>query len=392
MCLDAGTACNVEGMSTHTDTAESFAHFGPATLDLTQPVEDLTADLLNIFSVSGSETRLADTVEAALNTCEGLEITRDGDAIIARTNLGRAERIVLAGHLDTVPLPATEGSAGTVPATWVKEDGERLLYGRGAVDMKGGVAVQLALAASLENPRYDITYVFYDHEEVASELSGLARLMRNHRQLLTDAAFAVLLEPTDGTIEGGCNGTIRFWIRTAGLAAHSGRSWKGVNAIHKMADVLGRLTAYQPATYEVEGLAYREGLNAVQISGGVAGNVIPDQAGVHINYRFAPNKTLEEAVAHLHQVFEGYQLDFVDLSSAARPGLDAPMSRSLIESVGQEPKPKYGWTDVARFSDIGIPAVNFGPGDALLAHTDNEHVKASEVRACYLALKKWLSA
>lgn len=379
-------------MTTHIDTAESFAHIGPTTLNLTQPVEDLTADLLNIFSVSGSETRLADAVEAALKTCGGLEITRDGDAIIARTNLGRAERIVLAGHLDTVPLPLTEGATGTVPATWDTEDGEGVLYGRGAVDMKGGVAVQLALAATLENPRYDITYVFYDHEEVASELSGLARLMRNHRLLLTDAAFAVLLEPTDGTIEGGCNGTIRFWLRTEGLAAHSGRSWKGVNAIHKMADVLGRLAAYEPAIYEVEGLAYREGLNAVQISGGVAGNVIPDQAGVHINYRFAPNKSLDQAVAHLRQVFEGYELDFVDLSSAARPGLDAPMSRSLIESVGQEPKPKYGWTDVARFSEIGIPAVNFGPGDALLAHTDNEHVKASEVRACYLALQKWLSA
>lgn len=372
--------------------AAEFAQVGPGVLNLTQPVEDLTADLLNIYSVSGAEVRLADAVQAALEGTGGLEITRDGDAIIARTNLGRDTRIVLAGHLDTVPLPRTEGSRGTVPASWSEEAGERVLYGRGAVDMKGGVAVQLALAAHLKEPRYDITYVFYDNEEVASELSGLARLMRNHREKLTDAAFAVLLEPTDGTIEGGCNGTIRFWIRTSGVAAHSGRAWKGVNAIHKMADVLGRLAAYQPATYEVEGLAYREGLNAVQISGGVAGNVIPDDAGVHINYRFAPNKTLDEAIAHLHEVFEGYELDFVDLSSAARPGLDAALSRSLIESVGQAPKPKYGWTDVARFSEIGIPAVNFGPGDALLAHTDNEHVKASEVRACYSALESWLTA
>ncbi|MDY6051054.1 MAG: succinyl-diaminopimelate desuccinylase [Rothia sp. (in: high G+C Gram-positive bacteria)] len=372
--------------------AAEFAHVGPSVLNLTQPVEDLTADLLNVYSVSGAEVRLADAVQAALETIGGLEITRDGDSIIARTNLGRDTRIVLAGHLDTVPLPRTPGSLGTVPAIWVEEEGQRVLYGRGAVDMKGGVAVQLALAARLTNPRYDITYVFYDNEEVASEFSGLARLMRNHREKLTDAELAVLLEPTDGTIEGGCNGTIRFWIRTSGVAAHSGRSWKGVNAIHKMADVLGRLDAYQPATYEVEGLAYREGLSAVQISGGVAGNVIPDEAGVHINYRFAPNKTLDEAVAHLKEVFEGYELDFVDLSSAARPGLDAPLSRSLIESVGQEPKPKYGWTDVARFSEIGIPAVNFGPGDALLAHTDNEHVKATEVSACYAALENWLTA
>ena len=373
-------------------TSRDFASFGPASLDLTQPVEQLTADLLDIFSVSGEEARLADVVQVALESIGGLEITRDGDSLIARTNLGRGQRIVLAGHLDTVPLPRTEGSLGTVPSIWKDEAGERVLYGRGAVDMKGGVAVQLALAAHLTNPAYDITYVFYDNEEVASELSGLARLMRNHGQLLTDADFAVLLEPTDGVIEGGCNGTIRFWIRTEGLAAHSGRAWKGDNAIHKMADVLGRLAVYQPQTYEVEGLAYREGLNAVQISGGVAGNVIPDAAGVHINYRFAPNKTLNQATAHLQEIFDGYELDFVDQSSAARPGLDVPMAASLIASVGGEPKPKYGWTDVARFSEIGIPAVNFGPGDALLAHTDNEHVKAREVQACYRALATWLAA
>lgn len=372
-------------------TSRDFASFGPATLDLIQPVEQLTADLLDIFSVSGDETRLADAVQIALEGIGGLEITRDGDSIIARTHLGRSQRIVLAGHLDTVPLPRAEGSLGTVPSVWRDDEGERVLYGRGAVDMKGGVAVQLALAAHLANPAYDITYVFYDNEEVASELSGLARLMRHHEQLLTDADFAVLLEPTDGVIEGGCNGTIRFWIHTEGLAAHSGRAWKGENAIHKMADVLGRLAVYQPQTYEVEGLAYREGLNAVQISGGVAGNVIPDTAGVHINYRFAPNKTLRQALDHLQEVFDGYELDFVDQSPAARPGLDAPMAASLIASVGGEPKPKYGWTDVARFSEIGIPAVNFGPGDALLAHTDNEHVKAREVQACYQALTTWLT-
>ena len=215
------------------------------------------------------------------------------------------------------------------------------------------MAVQLALAAHLADSKYEITYVFYDHEEVSSELSGLGRLMRNHREKLTDAAFAVLLEPTDGTIEGGCNGTMRFWIHTKGLRAHSGRAWKGDNAIHRLADILQRLSDYEPQTYEVEGLAFREGLSAVEVSGGVAGNVIPDQASVHINYRFAPNKSLNEAIAHVQEVFEGYELDFVDQSSAARPGLDAAMSRSLIESVGQNPKPKYGWTDVARFSEIG---------------------------------------
>ncbi len=377
---------------TERHTVADFSSFGPDSLDLTKDVADLTADLLDIYSVSGEEKRIADLVEAALSSLGHLEITRDGDSIIARTNWGKPQRVVLAGHLDTVPLPAVEGSLGTVPSVWKEQDGARLLYGRGATDMKGGVAVQLALAALLTDAAYDITYVFYDNEEVASELSGLGRLMRNHAQLLTDADFAVLLEPTNGTIEGGCNGTMRFWIHTSGLRAHSGRAWKGENAIHKMADVLTRLATYQPATYEVEGLAFREGLNAVQISGGVAGNVIPDEALVHINYRFAPNKTLEEAVAHVEEVFSGYELDFVDQSAAARPGLDAPMSRSLIESVGREPQPKYGWTDVARFSEIGIPAANFGPGDALLAHTDNEHVSDEAVRQCLRALENWLTA
>lgn len=379
-------------MSLKEYTAEQFKKFGPAELDIHQDVAQLTADLLDIYSVSGEEKRLADAVETALTNLENLEITRDGDSIIARTNFGKDKRVVLAGHLDTVPLPAVEGSEGTVPSLWKEEAGERVLFGRGATDMKGGVAVQLALAAHLTDSAYDITYVFYDHEEVSSELSGLGRLMRNHAEKLTDADFAVLLEPTDGTIEGGCNGTMRFWIHTQGLRAHSGRAWKGKNAIHQLADVLTRLSNYEPQTYDVEGLAFREGLSAVEISGGVAGNVIPDEASVHINYRFAPNKTLDEAIAHVEEVFAGYELDFVDQSSAARPGLDAPMSRSLIESVGQEPKPKYGWTDVARFSEIGISAVNFGPGDALLAHSDNEHVKASDIQRTYEQLKNWLTA
>ncbi len=379
-------------MSLKEYTAEQFKKFGPAELDIHQDVAQLTADLLDIYSVSGEEKRLADAVETALTNLENLEITRDGDSIIARTDFGKDKRVVLAGHLDTVPLPAVEGSEGTVPSVWKEEAGERVLFGRGATDMKGGVAVQLALAAHLTDSAYDITYVFYDHEEVSSELSGLGRLMRNHAEKLTDADFAVLLEPTDGTIEGGCNGTMRFWIHTQGLRAHSGRAWKGKNAIHQLADVLTRLSNYEPQTYDVEGLAFREGLSAVEISGGVAGNVIPDEASVHINYRFAPNKTLDEAIAHVEEVFAGYDLDFVDQSSAARPGLDAPMSRSLIESVGQEPKPKYGWTDVARFSEIGISAVNFGPGDALLAHSDNEHVKASDIQRTYEQLKNWLTA
>lgn len=364
----------------------------PQALDLAADPAQLTAALIDVESVSDHETPLADLVEEALRGLEHLSVHRDGDAIIARTELGRAERVVLAGHLDTVPLPTAEGSRGTVPSSWSgsDEDGDLTLYGRGATDMKGGVAVQLGLAAQLSEPNRDITYVFYDHEEVDSAKSGLARLERSVPDLL-QADFAVLLEPTDGTVEGGCNGTLRFVIAPQGLAAHSGRAWRGDNAIHKLADVLSVLADYEPATIEVEGLAYREGLNAIRISGGTAGNVIPDAASVEINYRFAPDKTLEQAQQHCRELFPGHELEFVDLSPAARPGLDRPSAAAFVAAVGQEPKPKYGWTDVARFSAMGVPAVNFGPGDALLAHTDDEHVSAEAIRQCRRVLLSWLS-
>ncbi|MDO5617187.1 succinyl-diaminopimelate desuccinylase [Kocuria sp.] len=365
----------------------------PRHLDLTADPAELTATVIDMESVSGHETALADAVETALREYSHLSVHRDGDAVVARTELGRSERVVLAGHLDTVPLPSVAGSRGTVPSSWSGDasDDASVLYGRGATDMKGGVAVQLTLAAALTQPNRDITYVFYDHEEVASEKSGLGRLYRNCPDLL-EADFAVLLEPTNGTVEGGCNGTLRFTISPRGLAAHSGRAWRGENAIHKLADVLSTLAAYEPAAVEVEGLVYREGLNAIRISGGVAGNVIPDAACVEVNYRFAPDKSLEDALQHCRDLFPGHDLEFVDLSPAARPGLDRPAAAAFVAAVGQEPKPKYGWTDVARFSERGVPAVNFGPGDPLLAHTDDEHVTAGEIRACYAALETWLSA
>ena len=347
----------------------------------------LTQALMDVESVSGNERALADAVEAHLRALPHLDVIRDGDAVVARTRLGRGERVVLAGHLDTVPLPRTPGSRGTVPASW---DGD-VLYGRGATDMKGGVAVQLAIAAGLREPNRDITFIFYDHEEVEAAKSGLGRLLRHAPELL-EADFAILLEPTNGTVEGGCNGTARFVVRTRGTAAHSARAWMGHNAIHDLAGVLARLRDYEPATVDVDGLAFRESLNAVRITGGTAGNVIPDAAEVEINYRFAPNKDVEQAEAHVRSLLEGYDLERTDGAPGARPGLNHPAAAAFVAAVGAEPQPKYGWTDVARFSELGIPAVNFGPGDALLAHSDDEHVSAQAIRRCHDALHRWLSA
>ncbi|KNC20046.1 succinyl-diaminopimelate desuccinylase [Arthrobacter sp. RIT-PI-e] len=358
----------------------------PPDLDLTSDVAQLTARLLDLESVSGNEGRIADAVEDALRRLDHLEVLRDGDCVLARTNLGRAERVILAGHLDTVPLPTVPGSRGTVPSSW---EGE-VLYGRGATDMKGGVAVQLALAATLPNPSRDVTFVFYDHEEVEASLSGLGRVAASSPDWLV-ADFAVLLEPTDGTVEGGCNGTARFEVRVAGRAAHSARAWMGQNAIHDAAEVLVRLRDHTPATVHVDGLDYRESLNAVRISGGTAGNVIPDGTVIEVNYRFAPDKSPAQAEEYVRALLDGFVVERTDAAAGARPGLQHPAAGAFVAAVGAAPKPKYGWTDVARFSALGVPAVNFGPGDPLLAHTDDEHVEADAVRACLRALTTWLS-
>lgn len=377
-------------------TAETAPDPIDVPLDLRQDVALLTAALMDINSVSGNETELADAIETALQAIPELRVRRDGDSIIARTELGRTERVILAGHLDTVPLPITKGARGTVPSAWDSGvPGEGVLYGRGATDMKGGVAVQLALAATMFDggaaPGRDVTFVFYDHEEVEAVKSGLGRLVRNHGDLL-DGDFAILLEPTHGTVEGGCNGTSRFEATTVGEAAHSARAWMGSNAIHAAAPILARLAAYEPQTVNVDGLDYRESLNAVKIHGGTAGNVIPDRCVVEINYRFAPDKSPDQAEAHVRALLAGFDVVRTDAAAGARPGLNHPAAASFVAAVGAEPKPKYGWTDVARFSELGIPAVNFGPGDPLLAHKDNEHVEAEAIRECLRVLRSWLAA
>ncbi len=348
-------------------------------LDLTADVAELTRVLCDVESVSGAEGPLADAVEAALRSLGHLEVIRDGDAVVARTALGRPERVVLAGHLDTVPV------AGNLPARF--EGG--LLVGRGTADMKGGVAVQLKVAAALPAPSRDVTYVFYDCEEVDAERNGLGRLART-RPAWLEADLAVLLEPTAAGIEGGCNGTLRAEVVTRGVAAHSARWWRGHNAVHEAGRVLARLQAYQPREVEVEGLLYREGLNAVGISGGIAGNVIPDACTVLVNYRFAPDKSLAAAGEHVREVFEGYEVTVVDGADGARPGLDRPAAAAFVAAIGAAPTAKYGWTDVARFSALGVPAVNFGPGDPSVAHADDEHVPVAQLHACEQALLTWL--
>ena len=354
-------------------------------LNLEGDLVELTRAICDIESVSGNEKELADAIESALAKYSHLEIIRDGDAIVARTNFGHATRVVIAGHIDTVPV------ANNLPVKLLPMEREQVLWGRGTVDMKAGVAVQLKLAATLDKTNTDVTWVFYDHEEVEASLNGLGRIARNRPDLLA-ASFAVLCEPSNAQVEGGCNGTIRVEVRARGVKAHSARSWMGKNAVHASAEILNRLNAYEPQSVEVDGLVYRESMNAVLISGGMATNVIPDECVVTVNYRFAPSKSAEEAESHLRELFDGFDIQMTDLSEGARPGLDRPEAAAFVAATGSEPKPKYGWTDVARFSALGIPAVNFGPGDPNKAHADDENVPVSQIFACEAALRTWLTA
>jgi len=359
---------------------------------------ELTRALCDIPSVSGSEQHVADEVEAVLRAAAdrapagSVEVVRHGNNVVARTLHGAPERVLLAGHLDTVPV------ADNLPCVLEDVDGEQVLRGRGTVDMKGGVAVALQLADELLGGpalRRDLTVVFYDNEEVASDLNGLGHLVRDRPELLA-ADLAVLGEPTAAGIEGGCNGTLRVLVTVPGVRAHSARSWMGVNAIHRAAPVLQRLADHEPETVTVDGLEYREGLNAVRIEGGVAGNVVPDRCVVTVNYRFAPSRSVAEAEAAVRELFAGYEVTVDDAAPGARPGLDAALAREFADAVlaltGGRPAAKQGWTDVARFSELGVPAVNFGPGDPLLAHKDDERLPVAQLATCYDALRAWLVA
>jgi succinyl-diaminopimelate desuccinylase len=353
-------------------------------LDLSASSIDITRQICDIESVSGNEKELADAIVDALSGLGHLEIIRDGDTVVARTNLGRGRRAVIAGHIDTVPLN------DNLPTRFETIDGIEYLWGRGTVDMKSGTAVQLKLAAELTDPAIDITWMWYDHEEVSAELNGLGRLARNRPDLF-EGDFAILGEPSNGVVEGGCNGNLRVEVRTYGLRAHSARGWIGDNAIHKATPILDTLAAYQARDVEVDGLVYREGLNAVGITGGVAGNIIPDECMVHINYRFAPSRSSAEAIEHMHELFGDYEITVVDRADGARPGLDAPLAQEFLAAVGGVAKPKYGWTDVARFSAMGVPAVNYGPGDPLKAHADDERVAVDQITAVEAGLRSWLT-
>lgn len=362
-------------------------HYAGIVLDVRGDPIELTAALVDIPSESGHEARIADEVEAALRVqTSGFEIIRNGNAVLARTHHGRPSRVLLAGHLDTV------APAGNLPSRRSEGEEGELLHGCGTVDMKSGDAVFLHLAATVGAPRHDLTLVFYDCEEIEAAANGLGRIERELPDWLS-ADVAILGEPTGGYIEAGCQGTLRVVVQATGTRAHSARPWLGDNAVHKLGVVLDRLARYRARSVEIDGCTYREGLSAVRVDGGVAGNVIPDAASVTVNYRFAPDRSPKAALRHVLDVFDGLDVDIeqTDAAAGALPGLSKPAARALVEAAAGQVRAKYGWTDVARFATRGIPAVNYGPGDPNLAHRRDERVPVAQITAAVAMLRSYLA-
>ncbi|MEZ5209805.1 succinyl-diaminopimelate desuccinylase [Gordonia sp. (in: high G+C Gram-positive bacteria)] len=361
-------------------------------LNLRADPAELTAALVDMPSVSHDESLIADAVEAALRAqTRGFEISRFGNRVLARTTRGKASRVILAGHLDTVPI------AGNVPShRTVTDDEGDVLHGCGTVDMKSGLAVFLHLAATLDDPAHDLTLICYDCEEIAAKYNGLGVIEREKPEWLA-GDVAILGEPTGGLIEAGCQGTLRVRLSANGTRAHSARAWMGDNAVHKLGRALTTLHGYTPRRVDIDGCEYREGLSAVAVGGGVAGNVVPDEAYLDVNFRFAPDRSPEQAFEHVREVFaadlDGGVLtaEVTDSAPGALPGLANPAAAALVEAAQGRFRAKYGWTDVARFAALGVPAVNLGPGDPSLAHRADERVPVAQIHEVTGLLRRYLA-
>lgn len=346
---------------------------------------DLVADLVGRESVSRNEAELAAYLAGRLAPLEGFHLEQVEGQLVLASAFGCPQRIVLAGHLDTVPPSGPIGLRRTADR----------VEGLGAVDMKGGLAVLVDLVESVARgeivPALDMSVVLYTCEEVSDAENGLGRLLRSRPDLVVGDA-AVLLEPTDGWVEAGCQGSLRVRLSVLGRRAHTARPWQGENAIHRLAPLLGALASWTGREVDLEGCHYRESLQAVMVEGGVAGNVVPDRASVVVNHRFAPDRSGDEALRWLEEwlaplLGEGGSCEVVDRVDGAAPAVGHPLMAALVALSGRPPRAKLGWTDVARLARHGLPAVNFGPGDPELAHTPGEWVDAASLVRVWAAIR-----
>jgi succinyl-diaminopimelate desuccinylase len=346
---------------------------------------ELAHRLVSTPSVTGDEGALADLVEARLRAIGNFSVLRHSNTVLALPEVADRPPLVLAGHLDTVP-PAP----GQRPAL----EGETL-WGRGSVDMKSGLAVMLVLASEAEALPIQPAFVFYEGEEGSRQANGLWNLPDELKDLL-EADAAVLLEPTGGAVEAGCQGVLLIDVEVKGVAAHVARPSSGINAILRLAPVLEHVGRQPSRQVVVEGCTFRESLQPVKVEGGIANNVVPDRASLRLSYRFAPDQSLEAALSRVRDLLsavleEGDDVKLVSADPAAPPSLAHPFLARLVAKSGAPPRAKLGWTDVAFFAARGVPACNFGPGDASLAHRADEHVSEEEIWVCYQALREALS-
>ena len=346
-------------------------------------VDDLVG-LIRVPSVTGEEEALCTLLARRLSPRFGADaLVRIGNSLVVGRPTGNP-LITLYGHLDTVPEqenlePRVEGGR---------------VFGLGASDMKSGLAVMLGLLedGAPAATRYDVAGVFYDREEGPAADNGLEEVL-DSVPWLSSAALAVVLEPTDLRVELGCQGAINATVSFLGAAAHSARPWLGENAVTRAAPWLMEMAARLPERVSVGGLEYHETFTVTTATAGVAPNVVPPRFDLNLNYRFPPDRTPAQAEARVREVAAAAdEVVIVDLAPAAPvPGSNPHLDR-LVEASGGDPRGKQAWTDVARLAARGIPAVNYGPGEAAQAHTSGESVAIANLEAAFEVLHRFLAS
>ncbi len=352
--------------------------------DVARLLDDTLLELCAIASPIGEERALCDAVRARLSRLLlAAPVRRYGDSIVVPLTRGRGARVALVGHLDTV---RTENGPARLA-------GDRC-FGAGASDMKSGLAVMTAIAETMPLAELgcDLTLVFYAREEGPFADNELGDVLRQDPEL-GSVDLAVCMEPSDNRLHLGCVGSIHATVTFHGRTAHSARPWEGDNAITRAAGFLGELRALAPRESVVEGLTYRTVTTVTQASDGGRGrNVVPDRFVLNVNHRFAPDRTLDDAKRDLLAlVGDRAQVEVTDLSPAARPNAEHWLVRALVAAGVRAVEPKQAWTDVARFAQLGVAAVNFGPGENAQAHQKNESTSLELVHEGYAIVARWLT-
>jgi succinyl-diaminopimelate desuccinylase len=353
--------------------------------DLARRLDETLLELCAVASPIGEERALCDAIQARVAALAlAAPVRRYGDSIVVPITRGRGPRVALVGHLDTV---RTENGPARI-------DGGRC-FGAGASDMKSGLAVMLVAAEAmpLADLACDLTLVFYAREEGPFAENELGPVLEKDPELGA-VDLAVCLEPSDNKLHLGCVGSIHATVTFEGRTAHSARPWEGQNAVTRAGAFLSELGAVRPRESVIDGLTYRSVTTITQArDGGRGRNVVPDRFVLNLNHRFAPDRTLEDAVRDVTAlVGDRAKVEFTDLSPAALPGASHPLVRALVDAGVRAVEPKQAWTDVARFAQRGIAAVNFGPGENAQAHQKNESTSLALLHEGYAIVERWLRA